>query len=91
MCNLQVMLAAQHELHVVESLLSQQSQCFGRNLHDFLPLKLSKSYAFLRQETILGLVLAHLEHWGILKVSHCIQFYVLILYIMLGITFVLLR
>ena len=70
LCHLQVVLATQHEFHIVESLLSQQSQCFGRDLYDFLPFKLADGDAFLSQEAVLRLVLAHLEHWGILEFSH---------------------
>ena len=74
LCNLQVMLAAQHELHIVESLLSQQRQCFGGDLYNLLAFELADGHAFLRQEAILRLVLAHLEHWGILEFSHYLLF-----------------
>ncbi len=38
--HLQVMLAAQHELHIVESLLGQQGQCLWGHLDNFFSLKL---------------------------------------------------
>ena len=37
---LQVMFAAQHELHIVEGLLSQECEGFFRYLHNLLSFKL---------------------------------------------------
>ena len=65
--HLQVMFAAQHELHVVECLLSQQRERLGRDLHDFLAFKLADGHAFLRQQAILRCVLSHLKHGRILN------------------------
>ena len=61
------MLATQHELHIVESLLGQERQSLLRDLYNLLSFKLGGCYAFLTQQTILRLVLAHLEHRGVLE------------------------
>ena len=69
--HLQVVFTAQHKLHIVERLLSQQRQCLARHLHDFLALELGSRYALFRQQAILGFVLAQLEHGRILKFRFC--------------------
>ena len=66
--HLKVMLAAQHELHIVESLLGKKRQSLFRHLYDLLAFKLSGGYAVLRQKAILCLVFAHLKHRGILEI-----------------------
>ena len=65
--HLQVMLATQHELHIVESLLGQERQGFFRNLHNLLSFKLGCTYAFLGEQPVLRIVLAHLEHRSVLE------------------------
>ncbi len=65
--HLQVMLTAQHELHVVESLLSQQRQSLWRDLHDFLSFEFADRDTLLRQQSVFRLVLSHLKHRSILK------------------------
>ena len=65
--HLQVMLTAEHELHIVESLLCQQRQRLFRDLDNLLALKLCGRHTFLTQQTILRLVLAHLKHRGVLE------------------------
>ena len=67
--HLLVVLAAQHEFDVVESLLGQQRQRFGRDLDNLLALELRKGYTLLRKEAILGVVLAQLEHRGVLEIG----------------------
>ncbi len=67
LCHLQVVLTAQHELHIVEGLLGQQRQGLSGNLHNFLALKLRNGDAFFRKQSILGLVFAHLKHRGVLE------------------------
>ena len=68
--HLQVVLTAQHELHIVEGLLSQQRQCLLRHLNDFLALELGGGHAFLRQQSVLGLVFAQLKHRGVLEIYY---------------------
>ena len=68
--DLQVVLAAQHELHIVEALLCQQGQGFLANLQDLVTLEFTYAYSLLCQEAVFCFVLAHLEHWGILEISH---------------------
>ena len=70
-CHLEIVLAAQHKLNIMEALLRQQSQSLLTNLEDFLTLKLTNTDALLSQETILGLVFAKLKHWRILKFRIC--------------------
>ena len=65
--HLLIVLATQHKLHIVECLLGQKGQSLLRDLYDLLSFKLGGCYAFLRQQTVLRLVLAHLKHRGILK------------------------
>ena len=52
-------------------MLCEQCQCLGRNLDDFLTLKSCGGDTFLRQKAILGLVLAQLEHRGVLECRDC--------------------
>ncbi len=44
-----VMLPAEHELYIVESLLRQKGQCLGTYLHDFFPFKFADGYSFFCQ------------------------------------------
>ena len=47
LCHLLVVLAAQHELHIVECLLGKQCEGFLRYLEDCLSFKLTGAHAFL--------------------------------------------
>ena len=66
--HLQVVLATQHELYVVERLLREQCERFLRNLKDCLTLELACAYAFCGEQAIFSSVLAHLEHRSILEI-----------------------
>ena len=76
--HLQVMLTTQHELYIMETLLCQQGQRLLANLQNLVTLKLTYTHTFLCQEAVFGLVLAHLEHWGILEFSHYYIYYLTI-------------
>ena len=67
LCHLLVVLTAQHKLHIVESLLCKLRKCFFCNFKNSLALKFSSRYTFLCQKAVFSVVLAQLEHWGILK------------------------
>ena len=68
--HLQVVLTTQRELHIVESLLSQQRQGLLRHLDNLLTLKLTCRHAFFREQTVFGFVFAQLEHWGVLEINY---------------------
>ena len=68
LCDLQIVFATKHELYIMESLLSQQRQCLGGDFYNLLAFELANGNAFLREKSVFRLVLAHLEHWGILEV-----------------------
>ena len=71
--HLLVMFTAQHELHIVEGLLGQKGQGLLGDLDDFLTFKLGGGDTVLGQQSVLGLVFAHLKHRGVLEcywVSH---------------------
>ena len=67
--HLLIVLAAQHELTIVEGLLSQESQGFGRDLENFFSFKFTYADAFLGNQTILGVVLTQLEHGCVLEIN----------------------
>jgi hypothetical protein len=69
--HLQVVLATEHELYIVERLLREQCERFLRNLKDCLTLELACAYALGGKQAILGSILAHLEHRSILEIWCC--------------------
>ena len=72
------MLAAQHELHVVESLLCQQRQCFFRHLYNRFAFKFGGAHTLFRQQSVLGFVFTQLKHGCVLKFRFCCHSYMCI-------------
>ena len=60
-------LTAKHELHVVESLLSQQCERLGTHFHNFLAFKLCNRNTFGAQQAVLCGVFSQLKHRSILE------------------------
>ena len=65
--HLLVVTAAQEELHIVECLGGQHTQGLAAHLEYLFALKHRGAYALARQQAILCLVLARLEHRGVIK------------------------
>ena len=72
--HLQVVFPAEHELHIVETLFREQRQSLFAHLEDLVTLKFTDTHTFLREEAILRLVLAQLEHRRIFEFC-CHSFY----------------
>ena len=69
--HLLIVLAAQHELHVMECLLAEQGKCLGGDFHYLLALEFANAHSFLCEQAVLGVVFAHLEHGGVLEIRCC--------------------
>ena len=65
------MSSAQEEVHITESLVGEHGECLGGDLEAGLALKLSCAHAFFREEIILGVIFAQLEHGRILEFWCC--------------------
>ena len=76
--NLLVVLAAQFELDIVETLLSQHSESFAGYLDYLLAFKLGYGNPLLCQETVLGFVLSQLKHGSVLEFYVCHSIYFII-------------
>ena len=66
-----IVLATQMEVHITEGGVRKKRQRFRRHLHNGLPFEFSRGDAFLREEVVLRVVLAALEHRRVLK-SRCL-------------------
>ena len=69
--HLQVVLSAEHELHVVERLLCQGCERLFCHLQDFLSFELSYRHTLFGEQIVFSIVLAHLEHRSILEIWFC--------------------
>ena len=69
--HLLIVLAAQHELHVMECLLAEQGKCLGGDFHYLLALEFANAHSLLCEQAVLGVVFAHLEHGGVLEIRCC--------------------
>ncbi len=67
--HLLVVLAAKAELHIVESLLSQQRQGFLAHLENFLAFELTCAYTLFGKQPVFGVIGSKLKHWSILEIN----------------------